>query len=53
MNKIERDGLIWACLHVMPIIVVLVLGMALGGCGHRDDGMGDLWKGVRHVQNQE
>lgn len=24
----------------------LVLVLLLVGCGHRDDGMGDLWKGV-------
>lgn len=33
------------------LLVLLALGVAAGGCAH-DDGMGGLWKGVKHVQEQ-
>lgn len=32
--------------------VILFAAVALAGCGRHDDGMGDLWKGVRYVQER-
>lgn len=32
--------------------IIIVAGVALAGCGRHDDGMGDLWKGVKFVQER-
>lgn len=41
-----------AILPSLALWALIIFGvMALAGCA-RDDGMGDLWKGVKHVQEQ-
>jgi hypothetical protein len=32
------------------MIRAIVICLLLAGCAHRDDGMGDYWKGVACVQ---
>lgn len=43
-----------AILPSLALWALVILGvMALAGCSNRhDDGMGDLWKGVKYVQEQ-
>jgi hypothetical protein len=45
MNKCSKLALI--------VIVVMMVGVFfVQGCARRDDGMGDLWIGVQHMDKQ-
>jgi len=35
-----------------PFLALLIACAAMAGCGHRDDGAGDLWRGVKHLEEK-
>jgi hypothetical protein len=35
-----------------PLLALLIVCVAMAGCGHRDDGAGDLWRGVKHLEKR-
>lgn len=44
-------GLGFGIVLALPLwAVIIVIAVGLAGCGRHDDGMGDLWKGVKYVQ---
>lgn len=46
-------GLGFGVLMAIPLWgIIIFAAVALAGCGRHDDGMGDLWKGVKYLQER-